>query len=372
MPWKWAVAEQSGPRGRRGSRVPRPALPERRGPDRERLCPLCQRPGRYLLLQLGKDRTQSGFFSAVNRVLNKKPRWSQAGLLRPARRCRRHQLSSLPPRRGVCCCWSPRLERDRLTEDSHLPRGQTGCCLLEGLFRVFFPVDRPFAAEIGKCPHPGEWSCVSLKRCRRLFLKHSISSVPHLPGQSAASCPSSKVALGRQLGGDQAGESPPWGSPAASCRAGPPPPPALGPAGSGPPAIGAAEQKNFRGGQAQEQNQHQPRSQPAPTSGMELARVGGCSSSLSLALPYLPPSTERGQVSFAVFTIHKAGTSVPLDWTRAMDVQELVLMRNAVKAPVGFVSSLHCLCWFLGSGSLPVQPGHHIWVGNLHWDQDQH
>lgn len=237
-----------------------------------------------------------------------------SGRARPARFCRRHQLSSLPPRRGVCCCWSPRLERDRLTEDSHLPGGQTGCCLLEGLFRVFFPVDRPFAAEIGKRPHPGARSCVTLKRCRRLFLKYSISSVPHLPGQSAASCPSSKAALGRQLGGDQGGESPPWGSPAASCRAaaqaGPPAPPALGPAGSGPAAIGAAEQKDFRGGRAQEENQHQPRSQPAPASGMEHGRAGGCSSSLSLLCPVslpaqrgarsvlqCPPSTRLGQVS---------------------------------------------------------------------------
>lgn len=175
-------------------------------------------------------------------------------------------------------------------------------------------MDRPFAAAIGKRPHPGAWSCVTLKRCRWLFLKYSISSVPHLPGQSAASCPSSKAALGRQLGGDQGGESPPWGSPAASCRAaaqaGPPAPPALGPAGSGPAAIGPAEQKNFRAGQTQKQNQHQPRSQPDPASGMQRARAGGCSSSLSLLLSLpaqrpgtgsvlqCPPSTRLGQVSF--------------------------------------------------------------------------
>lgn len=43
-----------------------------------------------------------------------------------------------------------------------------------------------------------------------------------LSGQAATSCPSSKAALGQQLGGDRGGESPPLqppGSPAASCRA---------------------------------------------------------------------------------------------------------------------------------------------------------
>lgn len=118
---------------------------------------------------------------------------------------------------------------------------------------------------------------------------------------------------------------PPWGSPAASCRAaaqaGPPAPPALGPAGSGPAAIGAAEQKNLRGGQAQEQNRHQPRSQPAPTAGLQHARAGGarppcpwvggsccCLPPSTEALPrdpalgarsvlQSPPSTRLGQVS---------------------------------------------------------------------------
>lgn len=69
----------------------------------------------------------------------------------------------------------------------------------------------------------------------------------------------------------------PPGSPAASCRAaaqaGPPAPPALGPAGSGPAGIGAAEQKSLIRGQVRGQNQDQP--QPAPTLGVCTPGAGG-------------------------------------------------------------------------------------------------
>lgn len=266
------MAKQSGPRG---SRAPRPALPERRGPGTA--LPALPAPSGGTHWCNWEGTALRADFSCRQSHFKSNPDGLRQGCpvlpvsagdtnFSPSRSVGEFAVFGLPGCRGTGSHWIPTFLAVRLAAGS------------SRVYLGAFPVDRPFAAEIGKCPHPGARSCVTLKRCRWLFLKYSISSVAHLPGQSAASCPSSKAALGRQLGGDQGGESPPLGSPAASCRAaaqaGPPAPPALGPAGSGLPAIGAAEQKNLRGGQAQQQNQHQPRSQPAHTSGVQHARAG--------------------------------------------------------------------------------------------------
>lgn len=166
-------------RGATGHRLP-PGAAEP-GP----LFPLSQRPAAVPTGATGKGPRSGRIFPAVNPFLNKSP-MVPARAARPARFSRRHQVSSLPPRRGgaFCCCCSPRLERDRLTQDSHLPPGQTGSCLLEGLFRSFSWGGRPFAAEMRKISTPG---CVKLRHFKAMSLVISqildfLSSPPTRPG----------------------------------------------------------------------------------------------------------------------------------------------------------------------------------------------
>lgn len=233
---------------------------------RLRLVPFSQRQS--LLAQLGRDRAQGGFFfPAVNAVLNK----TSTAPARAAHPCPflPETPSFLPPApsgaRGVCCCASP-----RFSQDSHLPLGQTGSCLLEGLVWGFPWGQSLRRGDERNVPKRGTGAA---PRRSDVAADFSATRFPFRPGSYILSLFQSRpwpAAWRRSRRGEPPSPAP--GKPgcqlSGSGTGRAPAPPALGPAGSRPAGIGAVEQKSLRG-------EDQPRDKTSIGSGTSLSPSWG-------------------------------------------------------------------------------------------------